>query len=281
LETSDGDLYNVKALSYAGVIDELSDFPAFFNNDPTVEAPDTFGYYIVVKNLGTGVEELSLTQSQITNYKPTNGFGGVLDGAGHTLNFKLMKGSLLGYYLSTATIKNIAIYFEDNTLEKDSANKFIGGYGIFGFRSMGESVIENCYIELKNNHYEKLNTFGLMARPFGKLTLRNTLVYGFNNNQVNTYWGDSAAINANSTNAYVICGRAGADTYPQAVGFTKVYTNGSGQPYDTKDGKVCVPVADVADVTSFNEYWNKEENVSWKGAEDMVFPAVISTVNEK
>ena len=277
VETSDGDLYNVKALSYAGVIDELSDFPAFFNNDPTVEAPDTFGYYIVVKNLGTGVEELSLTQSQITNYKATNGFGGVLDGAGHTLNFKLMKGSLLGYYLSTATIKNIAIYFEDNTLAKNDAGTFIGGYGIFGFRSMGASVIENSYIELKNNHYQKISSFGLMARPFGKLTLRNTLVYGFNNNQVNNYWGDSAAISANSTNAYVVCGRGGADTYPQAVGFTKVYTNGSGQPYDTKDGKVCVPLTDVADASGFNSYWNKETNISWKGVEDMA----VSVYNPK
>ncbi|MBQ7770947.1 MAG: Ig-like domain-containing protein, partial [Clostridia bacterium] len=33
VQTSQGDLYMVNALSYAGVIDELSDFPKFFNNE--------------------------------------------------------------------------------------------------------------------------------------------------------------------------------------------------------------------------------------------------------
>ena len=52
----------------------------------------------------------------------------------------------------------------------------------------------------------------------------------------------------------------------QAAGFTKVYENGSGLPYDTKDNKKVVALADVTDVNGFNEYWNKETNISWKGA---------------
>ena len=71
--------YNVTVASYAGVIDELGDFATFFNNDPSATAPNVYGYYVVTKNLGTGVEELALTQTATTDYKPNNGFNGVLD----------------------------------------------------------------------------------------------------------------------------------------------------------------------------------------------------------
>ena len=135
----------------------------------------------------------------------------------------------------------------------------------------GGPVIDNCYIEQTNNHYQKTTTFGLMGRPLGRLILRNTVVYGFNSNHPNTYNGeDSAPISTNSTNAYVVCGRSGAASYVQAAGFTKVYENGSGLPYDTNGGKKVVALADVADASGFDgNYWNKESNISWKGAADM------------
>jgi hypothetical protein len=61
----------------------------------------------------------------------------------------------------------------------------------------------------------------------------------------------------------------------QAAGFTKVYENGSGLPYDTKDNKKVVPLTDIADASGFDgNYWNKETNVSWKGAADMAVSSV-------
>ena len=291
------EMYVATVKSYAGVIDELSDFPAFFNTtavpsevDPAgfpAVTPNVYGYYIVVKDLGsvsieivnkqpvyTYSDTLGFTQVTATDYNAANGFNGVLDGLGHSLNFKLASGGLVGWFIGNGTIQNLEIIFEDATTTH---------YGVFGYMAMtGGPVIDNCYIEQTNNHYGKTTTFGLMGRPRGKLILENLIVYGFNSNHPNTYNGEaSAPISSASKNAYVICGRAGADTYPQAVGFTKVYTNGSGQPYDTREGKVCVPLADVSDASGFNSYWNKETNISWKGADDMVFSAVISTVNEK
>ena len=274
-------IYTVTVKSYAGVIDELTDFPKFFNNDPSAVAPNVYGYYIVVKDLGTYTvevvdkqtiytysDELSFTQSMTTDYKANNGFNGVLDGAGHTLKFELASGGLVGQILGACTIKNLAIYFNDATSTH---------YGVFGFIAMtGGPVIDNCYIEQTNNHYQKTTTFGLMGRPLGRLILRNTVVYGYNNNHGNTYNGEaSAPISTNSTNAYVVCGRSGAASYVQAAGFTKVYENGSGLPYDTNGGKKVVALADVADASGFNgNYWNKESNISWKGAADMAVSSV-------
>jgi hypothetical protein len=61
----------------------------------------------------------------------------------------------------------------------------------------------------------------------------------------------------------------------QAAGFTKVYENGSGLPYDTNGGKKVVALADVADASGFDgNYWNKESNISWKGAADMAVSSV-------
>ena len=126
--------YNVTVASYAGVIDELSDFPKFFNNDPSATAPYVYGYYIVTKDLGTGAEELALTQSATTDYKPACGFNGVLDGAGHTLKFKLMSGALVGQILGYATIKNLSVIYEDATSTY---------YGVFGYMTNCNPVIEN------------------------------------------------------------------------------------------------------------------------------------------
>ena len=290
------EMYVATVKSYAGVIDELSDFTAFFNNtavpsvvDPAgfpAVTPNVYGYYIVTKDLGSYTVEvidkqtvytysdtLEFTQTTATDYNAANGFNGVLDGLGHSLNFKLVSGGLVGWFIGNGTIQNLEVIFEDATTTH---------YGVFGYMANGVATIKNCNIQQTNNHYQKTTTFGIMGRPRGKLILQNVIVYGFNSNHANTYNGEaSAPISANSTNAYVICARSGADAYPQAAGFTKIYTNGSGEPYDTRDNKKFVPLADVADVNSFNEYWNKEEGISWKGADDMKFSMVISTVNEK
>ena len=298
LETSDGDLYNVKALSYAGVIDELSDFPAFFNNtavpsekDPATYpavAPNTYGYYIVTKNLGsytvevvdkqtvyTYSDELSFTQEFKTDYEKNNGFNGVLDGAGHTLKFKLMQGGLVGKILGNAVIKNLSIIYEDASFvaNKDDG----GGYGVFGYMTNGSPEIRNCYIERTNNVQARASVYGLMARPNGKLILHNTVVYGFNCT-LDATWFSKTNISSASTNAYVICGRSALTGFGMSANFTKVYTDGWGQPYDSNGNKLFVPLADVADASGFDgNYWNKETNISWKGADDMA----VSVYDEK
>jgi hypothetical protein len=46
-------------------------------------------------------------------------------------------------------------------------------------------------------------------------------------------------------------------------------------PYDTNGGKKVVALADVADASGFDgNYWNKESNISWKGAADMAVSSV-------
>ena len=295
------DVYAVSVKSYAGVIDELSDFPAFFNNtavpsekDPVkypAVAPNTYGYYIVVKDLGsytveiidkqtvyTYSDELSFTQEFKTDYEKNNGFNGVLDGLGHTLNFKLMKGGLVGKILGNAVIKNLSIVYEDASFVANQDDG--GGYGVFGYMTNGSPEIRNCYIERTNNVQARASVYGLMARPNGRLILHNTVVYGFNCT-LDATWFSKTNISSASTNAYVICGRSALTGFGMSANFTKVYTDGWGQPYDSNGNKLFVPLADVADVNSFNEYWNKEESISWKGADDMTFSAVISTVNEK
>ena len=123
--TKGTDVYAAKVKAYAGVIDELADFPKFFNNTavpsefdaatyPAV-APNVYGYYIVTKNLGSLTDELALTQTDATDYQKTNGFNGVLDGQGHKLQFKLTSGGLVGMVLGNAVIKNIAIRYELST----------------------------------------------------------------------------------------------------------------------------------------------------------------------
>ena len=285
------DVYVASVKSYAGVIDELSDFTKFFNDtavpsevDPAgfpAVAPNTYGYYIVTKDLGsvtieivnkspvyTYSDTLEFTQTTATDYNAKNGFNGVLDGLGHTLNFKLASGGLVGWFIGNGTVQNLEIIFEDATTTH---------YGVFGYMANGAATIRNCYIQQTNNHYQKTTTFGLMGRPRGKLILENVIVYGFNSNHNNTYNGEaSAPISTASKNAYVICGRTNAADMPQATGFTKVYTNGSGEPYDTNENRKVVPLTDVADPSGFNEYWNKDTNITWKGAEDMNFAAVLN-----
>jgi hypothetical protein len=117
-----------------------------------------------------------------------------------------------------------------------------------------------------------------MGRPLGRLVLKNTVVYGFNNNHDNSYNGAaSAPISASSVNAYVVCGRAVAPTLLQAAGFTKVYADGNGLPHDINGGKLCVPLADIADNSGFNANWSKEDGkLTWKGNTDMVFSSVVA-----
>jgi len=285
LATSEGDCFTVKALSYAGVIDELSDFPAFFNNTavpseydaatyPAV-APNVYGYYIVTKNLGDGTDTLALTQTEATDFQKTNGFNGVLDGQGHTLKFKLTKGGLVGLVLGNAVIKNISIVYEDASYTKKyDANKGYdvwtsGGYGVFGYITNGSPEIRNSYIERTNNHYLGSSVFGIMARPNNKLIIRNSVIYGYNVSQNCSLW-NNMWISASSENAYLILARAAATGWGNVKNFTKFYTNGTGLASDLRG----VPLADITDASGFdNNYWNKETNVTWKGADDMAVSA--------
>ena len=267
-------IYLAKVKSYAGIIDELADFPKFFNNEAVTNtnannaadypmvAPSVYGYYIVTKDLGTGVEEVAFTQCEVSNFTATCGFNGVLDGQGHTLRFKLMSGGLVGQILGNATIKNLAVMYEDATSTY---------YGVFGYMTSGNPVIENCYIERTNNHYKTWSVFGIMSRPNARLILKNTVVYGFNISN-NCAVNSNMWISANSTNAYLVCARGNAMGWVNVQNFTKVYTNGTGSAADVRG-----PLAtDVADASGFNECWTKGDYITWKGAADMSFSAVLS-----
>ena len=248
---SNGDKYTVDMFVYAGVIDELKDFPRFFNNDATLAiAPNTYGYYIVIKDLGSATDELAFTQTAGTDYSPTNGFNGVLDGQGHTLRFKLMSGGLVGMVLGNAVIKNLGVIFEDATPTH---------YGIFGCVTCGAPEIRNCYIEQTNNHYQKTTTFGLMAKPNAKLRLHNTVVYGYNVGMDSNQ--GSVGLNETSSNAYVIHGRAAANTWNIAGNFTKVINDG------IENGSRELALSEIADASTFDDnYWYKQDGkLIWKG----------------
>ena len=277
VETSEGDLYSVTSFAYAGVIDELSDFPAFFNNTavpsefdaasyPAV-APNVYGYYIVTKNLGSATEELALTQTEATDYQKTNGFNGVLDGAGHKLQFKLMSGSLVGMVLGNAVIKNIYIKYEDGTY--DSATRK-GGYGVFGYITNGAPEIRNSYIERTNNLYHQGSVFGIMARPNAKLILHNTAVHA-NNTSNTSGWYSNMWINETSTDAYLIYARAAATGWVNVTNFTEVTTTNTL----------------TSDLSTFDtNYWTTDNNqLNWKGLADMAVSAYtakyVQEVEEK
>ncbi len=258
-ETSKGYYYGLTVTSYAGVIDELSDFPTFFNNDPTATAPDVYGYYIVTKDLGSATDELTLTQSATTNHQKTNGFNGVLDGQGHTLKFKLMSGGLVGLILGNATIKNLAVIYEDASFISQAAG---GGYGAFGYYACGAPVIDNCYIERTNNVASRSSVFGIMARPNTRLIVKNSVVYGFNVPNDCTWWTNNT-ISASSTNVYVIHGRANAASQTMATNFTKVYTDA------IENGSRDILLSEIADESAFDkDYWYKDNGkLIWKGLE--------------
>ena len=269
LETSNGAFYQVTIDSYAGVIDELNDFATFFNNTAVASefdaatypavAPNVYGYYIVTKDLGTGSEELTLTQTAATDYQKTNGFNGVLDGQGHTLRFKLMSGGLVGLVLGNAVIKNIAVIYEDASFISQAAG---GGYGAFGYITNGSPVIENSYIERTNNVASRSSVLGIMARPNAKLILRNTVVNAYYVTNDCTWWSNTK-ISASSTNAYAIHGRANAESLGMVANFTKVYTDA------IENGSKEVLLSDIADASGFDDnYWSKENGkLIWKGFE--------------
>ncbi|MBQ7373677.1 MAG: DUF4838 domain-containing protein [Clostridia bacterium] len=266
ITTANGKFYNVTVKSYAGVIDEFDDFATFFNNDPTQTAPDVYGYYIVAKDLGsadsadesrTFTNKLALTQSQITNYETTNGFNGVLDGQGHTLQFELQSGGLVGLILGKATIKNLGVIFRDSSFVSEGN----GGYGAFGYMANGATVIDNCYIERVQNNGQKYSVFGIMARPNNNLILTNTLVYGYYINQNCSYWGEEKYISGSSTDAYVIRGRSNTSAMKMAKNFTGVNCDNLWEA--SRD----MPLSDVEDVSKFNDnYWYKQNGkLIWKG----------------
>ena len=253
IETDNGK-YLVTASSYAGVIDELTDFPKFFNNvaNSAGVAPATYGYYIVTKDLGNGTDELSFTQCAATDYSKTCGFNGVLDGQGHTLRFKLMSGGLVGMVLGNATIKNLGIIFEDATATK---------YGVFGDITNGAPEISNCYIEKTNNSFTRTTNFGIMYRPNGGLRLHNTVVYGYNVTlDVNA---NTIKLNGTSSNAYVIHAPTQAKDFVMATNYTKVINDG------IEDGSREVLLSEIADASGFDgKYWHKENGkLIWKGLE--------------
>ena len=243
------DTYLATVKSYAGIIDELSDFPKFFNNDVSAVAPNVYGYYIVTKNLGTGSEELALTQTEQTDYSATNGFNGVLDGQGYTLKFKLTSGGLVGMILGNAVIKNLSVIFEDATSTH---------YGVFGYMTNGAPEIRNCYIQQTNNHYQRTTLWGVMARPNGKLRLHNTVVFGSNITFDSTW--SSPAMNANSSNAFIIWARANASSFVIATNFAEVSTSGA-------------LTSDLSVLDS--NYWTTTDNKpSWKQTADKVYTVV-------
>ena len=273
LTFSDSSICRIEALSYAGVIDELDDFPRFFNNTPVNGvAPNVYGYYIVIKDLGTGVEEVTLTQTSATDYTATNGFNGVLDGQGHTLKFQLMKGGLVGLVLGNAVIKNLRVIYKDASFISQAEG---GGYGVFGYVTNGYPEIRNCYIERTENLDSRSSVYGIMARPNGKLILHNTVVYGFNVKN-NCSWWSNCWINETSTNAYVVCGRsnmADLEAMSMSKNFTKVYTNGDG----TANQSRAVSLADVTDPSGFDDaYWSKDGSIDWKGAGNSVLYTAVS-----
>ena len=263
IELSDGTKYTVSIDVYAGVIDEFSDFPAFFNNEATEAgyAPVTYGYYVLIKDLGsatydnvnkkhTFTDELAFTQCANTDFSNTCGFNGTLNGMGHTLRFKLTSGGLVGMVLGNGAIENLGVIFEDATSTH---------YGAFGYITSGAPEIRNCYIEQTNNHYMKTTAFGVMGRPSGKLRLHNTVIYGYNIGMDNTL--GSTTLNENSSQAYVIHGRWNADTFGIASGYTKVYIDG------IENGSREVLLSEIEDASKFNdEYWYKtDDKLVWKG----------------
>ena len=278
---SNGDKYGIDMNVYAGIINELSDFPTFFNNtavpsetDPETYpavAPNVYGYYIVTEDLGTGVEELALTQTMDTDFQKTNGFNGVLDGQGHTLRFKLVSGGLVGMILGNAVIKNLAVIYEDGSY--DANNKFKTGHGVFGYLAVGYPEIRNCYIERTNELYSRSSVFGIMGRPNNKLIIRNSVIYGFNVKDDCTWWttidettGEvtkANTINADSENVFVIHARGSAASQYMAVNFTKVLVDNI--QYGSKD----LALSEIEDASKFDDkFWSKENGkLIWKGFE--------------
>ncbi len=269
VELSNGDKYSVDMQVYAGIIDELSDFPAFFNNTAVASefdaakypavAPNVYGYYIITEDLGTGSEELAFTQTSATDYQAANGFNGVLDGQGHTLRFKLMSGGLVGLVLGNATIKNLGVIYEDASFISQAEG---GGYGVFGYITNGYPEIRNCYIERTKNISSRSSVYGIMARPNGKLILHNTVVYGYYVNNDCTWWNPNPNyIHEDSTNAYLVNSRNASHT--MAKNFTKVFAD------DIWEGSRHVALSEIENADGFDSnYWYKENgSLIWSGYE--------------
>ena len=198
-----------------------------------------------------------MTQTEATDYQKTNGFNGVLDGAGNTLRFKLMSGGLVGMVLGNAVIKNIRIVYEDGTY--DSTTKK-GGYGVFGYITNGSPEIRNSYIERTNNLYHQGSVFGIMARPNTKLILHNTAVHA-NTTSNASGWYSNMWISSASTNAYLIYARANATGWSNVTNFTEVTTTNTL----------------TNNLSSFDtNYWRTDNNkLDWKGLADMSFSSVV------
>ncbi|MBQ3572796.1 MAG: InlB B-repeat-containing protein, partial [Clostridia bacterium] len=273
---SDGSKHMIDMHVYAGIINELADFKALFDNTAVASefdavtypavAPNVYGYYIVADDLGSLTDELKLNQTRETDYQKTNGFNGILDGRGHTLRFKLVSGGLVGLVLGNATIKNLAVIYEDASFISQDEG---GGYGVFGYVTNGAPVIDNCYIERINTVNSRSSVLGIMARPNGRLVLKNTVVYGYNVQNNCSWWGEEVnCISKDSVNAYAIHNRANTATQTMLRNFTKVFDDG------IWEGSREVLLSEIADARGFNDaYWHKENGkLIWKGIE-------IATIN--
>ena len=179
------------------------------------------------------------------------------------MKFTLKKGALLGYYLGQATIKNLGIIYTDATY--DSANAGKTGYGVFGAKSNGVSVIENCYIERVSNPYRGTSVFGIMASPNNKLILRNTVVNGTSTTN-NGNMHSNMKISAESTNAYVIYARhdKGVTGWDMALNFTEVVESNiikDGSAFDTNVWTIVTHSAG--------------HRITWAGMTDAAYAAVL------
>ena len=151
IEGSLGTKYAVDLVSYAGIINELADFETFFstNTEEGQNAKVVYGYYLVVEDL------IAPTQTVVMSHKEGGGFGGVLDGNGHTVSFTL-------------------------TADCDTAD-WINGYGLFGKMLLGNVIIKN--IAFDDITITGTNLGGLLAgntEDAALITLENVYIQAAN-----------------------------------------------------------------------------------------------------
>ncbi|MBQ7769681.1 MAG: hypothetical protein IJ373_00660, partial [Clostridia bacterium] len=170
----------------------------------------------------------------------------------------------MGRVLGNAVIKNLGVIYEDCTYDEN--DKFNTGHGVFGYITNGYPEIRNCYIERTNELYSRSSVYGIMARPNNKLTIHNSVIFGYNVKDDCTWWTDESngkfnTINETSTNVYVIHARNVAPC--MSVNFTKVFDDA------IWEGSREVLLSEIADASGFDDnFWYKENGkLIWKGFE--------------
>ena len=214
MEGSLGTKYSVDLVSYAGIINELADFATFFstNTEEGQEAKVVYGYYLVVEDL------IAPTQTITLSHKDGGGFGGVLDGNGHTVSFTMTADCdtsdwINGYGLfgkmlfGNVTIKNIA--FDDIMLTGTN----IGGLFAGNTGDAALITLENVYIQAANTStcaYTNLLT-GTNSGSAAAFALTNTVIEVMDGHGKNSYYQSGvfhgSGVDATSfvcSNAYII-----------------------------------------------------------------------------